>query len=82
MGILFGVQPPIIEGDTELHSLRTGSDGSEVLWFKAIDLPSGLSVQADEIPGKPGVMSHQKASGEPGKYRLVTKLAAVVKEMT
>lgn len=82
MGILFGVQPPILEGETEFHSLRTGSNGSEVLWFKAVDLPSGLSVQADEIPGKPGVMSHQKASGASGKARLVTKLAAVVEEMT
>jgi hypothetical protein len=80
MGIMFGVQPVITEDGVELHSLRTGATDDDLLWFKAVG--SGVTVSADEIEGKPGVMSTQRARGEAGKARLLAKLQATIKERT
>lgn len=84
MGLIHGVQPPIIENGVEYHSVRQGgaAEGSEapLLWFKAVDLATGHSVKADEVSGQPGVMSVLRAAGEAGKGRLKDKLDKVVAE--
>lgn len=86
MGLIHGVQPPLIEEGVEYHSVRQGgaAEGSEapILWFKATDLATGHSVKADEVSGQPGVMSVNRAVGAAGKARLKDKLAKVVSEFT
>lgn len=66
--------------EVSLRRLRTGATDEEVLWFEATHVPSGLTVKADEIPGKPGVMSTIKARGDAGKQRIVDKLLKAVEE--
>lgn len=84
MGLLHGVQPPLVEDGAEYHSVRQGgaAEGSEapLLWFKAVDLASGLSVKADDLAGHPGAMSVVLATGNAGRARLKDKLAKVVAE--
>lgn len=82
MGFLFGVQPPLVEDGIEFRRLRTGATDAHVLWFEARDLASGISVKADELEGKPGVMSTRLAAGDEGKQRLISKLLDAVEEFT
>lgn len=85
MGLIHGVQPPIVEDGVEYYSVRQGgaAEGdAPILWFKALDLATGHSVKADEVSGQPGVMSVIRASGEAGKGRLKDKLAKVLAEFS
>lgn len=86
MGLIHGVQSPLVEDGVEYYSVRQGgaAEGSEapLLWFKAIDLATGHSVKADEVSGQPGVMSINRAVGTAGKSRLKDKLAKVVAEFS
>jgi hypothetical protein len=82
MGILHGVQPPVLEDGVDYYSMRTGDEKAPLLWFKAVHIISGLSVNADELSGQPGVMSFQRAAGDAGKARLKDKIAKLVEEFT
>ncbi len=85
MGLIHGVQPPVIEDGIEYHSVRAGgaAEGSAPLvWFQARHIESGLIARADEVSGRPGVMSLQRATGEAGKGRLKDKIAKLVEEFT
>lgn len=85
-GTRFGAQPiervamPDENGHADLYSVLVGDDGGMLLWYRAVHVGTKIVVQGDEVPGKPGVMSHALCAGEMGKRRLIERLVVAVDE--